>query len=99
MLKISETQIPVLLALPCYNEEENIENILNHLRIVKKNIYEEKQINFEILIINDGSTDKTVKILEENHKDFLFTIINFNENKGYGYTLVTGFKYAKEMGI
>ena len=87
------------MALPCYNEEENIERILNHLRIVKKNIDEEKKINFEILIINDGSIDKTSQILEENNKDFLFTIINFNENKGYGYTLSTAFKYAKEMGF
>lgn len=87
------------MALPCYNEEENIENILDHLRVVKKNLDDKREINFEILIINDGSTDKTSKILEENNKDFLFTIINFNENKGYGYTLVTGFKYAKEMGF
>ncbi len=50
----------------------------------------------EILIINDGSSDRTMQILEKNNQDLLFNVKNFEENKGYGYTLITGFKYAKE---
>jgi len=37
--------------------------------------------------------------LEEINHDSLFKIVNFKENKGYGYTLIRGFKYAKEMGF
>ena len=85
--------------IPCYNEEENIENILNHLRNVKKEMNDKKNLYFEILIVNDGSNDNTKKILEENNNDFLFTIIHFGMNKGYGYVLNTGFKFAKQMRL
>jgi dolichol-phosphate mannosyltransferase len=85
------------LLIPCFNEEENIEHILEHLRDVKKNLQERNELNLEILIINDGSTDRTKRILEKNNKDSFFTIVNFKKNMGYGYTLINGFTYAKEM--
>ena len=97
MFDISEEKIGILLLIPCFNEEENIEHILEHLRDVKQNLQNRSEFNLEILIINDGSTDRTLQILEKNNQDSVFTIINFKENKGYGYTLIKGFKYAKEM--
>jgi len=51
----------------------------------------------KILIINDGSTDRTMQILDKNNHESLFSIVNFKENRGYGYTLIRGFRYAKEM--
>ncbi|MFX1425850.1 MAG: glycosyltransferase family 2 protein [Promethearchaeota archaeon] len=98
MFNISEEKIDILLLIPCFNEEENIEHIIEHLRHVKQNLQNRKEINLEILIINDGSTDNTQQILEENNKDSLLSIVNFKENKGYGYTLIHGFKYANERG-
>ena len=97
MFDISEELINILLLIPCFNEEENIEHILEHLRHVKQNLQNRNDLNLEILIINDGSNDKTMQILENNNQDSLFTIINFKKNKGYGFTLIKGFKYAKEM--
>jgi len=97
LFDISEEIIDILLLIPCFNEEENIEHILEHLRNVKQNLQKRSEFNLEILIINDGSTDRTMQILEKNNQDSVFTIINFKENKGYGYTLINGFKYAKEM--
>ncbi len=55
-----------------------------------------RDFNLGILIINDGSSDRTLQILEKNDQDRHFILKNFKENKGYGYTLITGFKYAKE---
>ncbi|MHA1241996.1 MAG: glycosyltransferase [Promethearchaeota archaeon] len=68
--------------MPCFNEEENIEDILEHLRRVKQNSQKRSEINLKILIINDGSTDGTMQILDKNNHDSLFTIVNFKENKG-----------------
>jgi len=97
LFDISEEKIDILLLIPCFNEEENIKHILEHLRYVKQNLQKRSEFNLEILIINDGSTDRTMQILEKNNQDSFFTIINFNENKGYGYTLMSGFKYAIKM--
>ena len=97
LFDISEEKIDILLLIPCFNEEENIEHILEHLRYVKQNSQKRNEFNLEILIINDGSTDRTIQILEKNNQDSFFTLINFNENKGYGYTLMSGFEYAKKM--
>ena len=81
MIDISEKKIDILLLIPCFNEEENIEHILEHLRGVKQNLQERSDLNLEILIINDGSTDRTIQILEKNSRDSLFKIVNFKENK------------------
>ena len=97
VIDISENIIDILLLIPCFNEEENIEHILEHLRCVKQNSQKSSEFNLKILIINDGSTDGTMQILDKNNHDSLFSIVNFKENKGYGYTLIRGFKYAKEM--
>ncbi len=99
MFDISKEIIDILLLIPCFNEEENIEHILEHLRDVKQNLQKRSEFNLEILIINDGSTDRTMQILDKNNQNSLFTIINFKENKGYGYTLINGFKYAKKKNF
>jgi len=96
MFDISQNKIDILLLIPCFNEEVNIEHILEHLREVKRNLQQKTELKLEILIINDGSTDSTMKLLENNNQDSLFTIINLKENKGYGNSLITGFKYANE---
>ncbi|MHA2289900.1 MAG: glycosyltransferase family 2 protein [Promethearchaeota archaeon] len=99
MINTSEKKIGILLLIPCFNEEENIELITEHLRTVKQNLKEKIELNLEILVINDGSTDRTIQILENINCDSLFKVVNFKENRGYGYTLIRGFKYAKELGF
>ncbi|MFW9864468.1 MAG: glycosyltransferase family 2 protein [Candidatus Thorarchaeota archaeon] len=98
-MNISVDKIEILLLIPCFNEEENIENILEHLRHVQQNLQNRNELNLEILIINDGSIDRTMQILDKNDINSLFNIINFKENRGYGYTLIHGFKYAKERNF
>jgi len=97
MIDKSKKKIDILLLIPCFNEEDNIEHILEHLRHVKQNLQKREEINLKILVINDGSTDKTREKLECHNQESQYSIINFKENKGYGYTLIRGFKYAKEM--
>jgi dolichol-phosphate mannosyltransferase len=99
LFDISKEKINLLLLIPCFNEEENIKHILEQLRYVKHNLHKKSELKLEILIINDGSTDRTMQILDKNNQDSFFTIINFKENKGYGYTLIYGFKYAKKKNF
>jgi len=99
LFRISEKKIDILLLIPCFNEEENIEQILEHLQQIERNLWRRNEFNLEILIINDGSTDRTMELLEKNDQKSLFTIKNLKKNEGYGYTLISGFKYAKKMNF
>ncbi|MHA1727559.1 MAG: glycosyltransferase family 2 protein [Promethearchaeota archaeon] len=96
MFQIIEEQINALLLIPCFNEEKNIKNILKHLVNVKIQLVDKRGFNLDILIIDDGSTDKTKKILDKNHNKLDFEVLRFEENKGYGYVLRKGFKFSKE---
>ena len=49
--------------VPCFNEEKNITTALNNIREAIENI------NYEILVVNDGSTDKTGDMAEKFKKD------------------------------
>ena len=72
----------VLLIIPAYNEEENILETCNKI----KNFSEE----IDFVVINDGSKDNTLKILEENNLNHI-SLIN---NLGIGGAVQTGYKYA-----
>ncbi len=70
----------VLVIIPCYNEEKNIVNTVEML----------KKEKVDYIVINDGSTDGSLKILEENK----IPHINLNNNIGIGGVMQTGYKYA-----
>lgn len=80
----------VLLIIPSYNEEENVLN--NYKRIIKHN--EKYKTNYDVIIVNDGSKDKTEKICKENNIPYISLI----HNLGIGGAVQTGYKYAYEHG-
>ncbi len=69
-----------------YNEENTIKDVILS---VSKSI-----IVSEIIVVNDGSSDKTKQIIEELKKDIEITDIHFSENKGKGYAMAIGIEYA-----
>ena len=78
----------VLLIIPAYNEEENILKVCNSIKDYNK----KNKINYDIVVINDGSTDKTAEILANNNINH----INLINNLGIGGAVQTGYKYAYE---
>lgn len=80
----------VLLIIPSYNEEANVLN--NYKRIVKHN--EKYKTNYDVIIVNDGSKDKTEKICKENNIPYISLV----HNLGIGGAVQTGYKYAYEHG-
>lgn len=73
---------------PCYNEEKNIDNTFNQaLPIIK-----EVSKNWEVVLINDGSKDKTASILESIARKYPknVKIITHNPNRGYGAAFKSG---------
>lgn len=78
----------ILLIIPAYNEEKNIlKTYLDIQEFNKKN--KEK---YDVIVINDGSTDKTEQVLQENK----IPHIKLLSNLGIGGAVQTGYKYAYE---
>jgi len=74
-----------LIIIPCYNEEKNLQKLIKEIKGLK---------NFEIVFINDNSTDNTEKILKENNLNY----INHPINLGYNFAVQTGLKYGLKKG-
>ena len=78
----------IILIIPAYNEEENILRVCNVIKDYNTNA----QQKIDYIVINDGSTDNTAKILKENNLNH----INLVNNLGIGGAVQTGYKYALE---
>jgi len=78
------------VVIPCFNEEENIHRIPKELVPELNNL----GIPYEILLIDDGSSDNTVDFAKKLALPQL-RIISFTENKGLGEAIKAGFKNAK----
>ena len=74
------------IIIPAFNEEKAIEDTLKQLiPFAMKN-------KWNIVVVNDGSSDKTQEIVEKNE---YATLINHPHNKGYGAALKTGIRYVQ----
>ena len=78
----------VLFIIPAYNEEASILKTYKQIEDYNK----KNKTNYDVIVINDGSTDKTEKILCENNINHI-KLIN---NLGIGGAVQTGYKYALE---
>ncbi|EGQ78871.1 hypothetical protein HMPREF9094_2103 [Fusobacterium animalis ATCC 51191] len=75
------------IIIPCYNEEDNIEKLINLLSS-KSNLYD-----IEWIIVENGSKDNTRTLLNNICKDKKnFKLVYIDENQGYGYGIVQGLK-------
>ena len=75
-----------LIIIPAYNEEDAIAHTVARIR--------EKAPDFDYVIINDCSTDRTLAICRENG----FHVVNLPINLGIGGAVQTGYLYALENG-
>ncbi|PIS09412.1 hypothetical protein COT75_01900 [Candidatus Beckwithbacteria bacterium CG10_big_fil_rev_8_21_14_0_10_34_10] len=83
MKKVTELSV----FFPAYNEEKNIKKtVLNAVKVLKQ-----VSSKWEIVVVNDGSTDKTGEIVKRLSKnDKRIKLIDHQFNKGYGGALKTG---------
>ena len=74
-----------LTAIPIYNEERHLAKVLTEVR----------RFSPEILVVNDGSSDRTGELLAAQ-KDI--TVITHAQNRGYGAALISAFRHALQLG-
>ena len=83
------------LIIPIFNEEQNIENLINILNnsfLIKDN----NCIN--IILVNDGSIDNSEYLIKSkiNNNDKIL-LLSHRQNIGYGAAIKTGIKYSKNL--
>lgn len=82
----SEVCTTYLIILPAFNEQLTVGEVIGEIR---------GSVPFsDILVVNDGSTDRTGDIVRESG----VKVINHPFNLGYGAALQTGFRYAQKKG-
>jgi len=79
------------VVIPTYNEEKNVKLLYNQL----KQVLDAFKQKYEIIFVDDGSTDKTFLILKKlAKKDKKLKIIRFKRNFGQSAALAAGFDHA-----
>ena len=74
------------IIMPAYNEEKTLEEIIRKVYAT--------DIRKEIIVVNDGSEDKTALILEEIKNKYNLKIINLDKNHGKGFAIRKGIEHS-----
>ena len=82
----------ISIIIPIYNEQNNITSLIEEIRVALKN-----KINYEIIVVNDGSDDNTLKVLQTIRKSI--TVISHKKKYGQSIGLKTGIINAKNEYI
>lgn len=83
----------VTIVVPCYNEEKALPFYYKKMEEIMK---EMEYVNFEIILVNDGSKDNTLKEMKQLAKlDTRIKYISFSRNFGKEAAMYAGFEYSK----
>jgi len=86
----AEEQPMITIMIPAHNEEVMIAETINYL------FQELNYSNFEVLVMNDGSTDKTAEIIKELQEKYpRLRTINIIQNKGKAHAFNIGMNFVK----
>lgn len=81
---------------PAYHDEDNIGKVTE----TAVNVLEEIDSDYEVIIVHDGSPDRTGEVADELAERYLnVRVIHHEQNRGYGAALKTGFTSAKNEYI
>ena len=86
---MTDNHILISILIPSFNEEKTILNVLNR---ISKTI--DPSINYEVVVINDGSTDNTLELLEQN-KSLYNQLVTYEKNYGKGNAVKKGLEVSK----
>jgi glycosyltransferase involved in cell wall biosynthesis len=82
--QLSNSDLLISVIIPVYNEEYSIKSVIERIP---------NHLKYEIILVDDGSTDRSVLKIKEIEKDNI-KILQHQQNLGYGAALITGFKNA-----
>ena len=77
----------ISIVVPIYNESENITLLINEIF----DVMGKHKLDFELIIVNDGSVDNTINVLETISLEKELIVINLRKNYGQTAALAAGF--------
>lgn len=82
----------ISVIVPCYNEQESLPLFYKEI----SNILQKMEISYELILVNDGSSDNTLKIMKElSEEDDSIVALSFSRNFGKEAAMYAGFCNAK----
>ncbi len=78
------------------NEEGNLKELVERVNISLKNL---SNWEYELIFVNDDSSDKSESILLQLQKDYPIKIINMSRNFGVDPCVLAGFRHAKGEAV
>lgn len=93
MKKLKDSSIFLSVIIPAFNEASriNLSLVINSITDYLKS----QKFPTELIVVNDGSTDATLKKLKESQKKHKLKIISYPQNRGKGFAVKTGILAAK----
>jgi undecaprenyl-phosphate 4-deoxy-4-formamido-L-arabinose transferase len=90
---LSMNKPEISIVIPVYNEQEVLPIL--YARLIP--VMEQLQRSYEVILVNDGSTDNTAEILREFYKKNPqhIRVINFNTNYGQHMAIMAGFEHVR----
>ena len=90
---MSSSKLSISAFFPCYNDEKSIGKMVDDTTLTLKSLTP----NFEVIVIDDGSSDNSRKILKKlAQKNKSLKLVFHEKNKGYGGALRSGFAKASK---
>ena len=77
----------ISVIIPAFNEEQTLEQVVKAVSSLP--------IEKQLIVVNDGSTDGTRKVLEALRVPYELTVVHCEENRGKGFAIRSGLPYVK----
>lgn len=89
---MSDERLEFSLVIPCFNEEDGIESTLSEIWA-----HLEPGDECELVVVNDGSTDRSAEILDRiSDRDPRISVVHHERNRGYGAAIKTGMRNSSK---
>ncbi len=90
---MSENGIELSIVIPIYNEEENIVALTGEILNAMNGFKE----SYEIVLVDDGSTDNSLALMKQLHKEYpaIVHFVSFTRNNGQTAAFIAGFRAAR----
>ncbi|MCB9454260.1 MAG: glycosyltransferase family 2 protein [Anaerolineaceae bacterium] len=82
------------VVIPAYNEEDGVAEVIERVLAIEPELQKVGLDGLELIIVDDGSKDRTSEIVEE-YLDRGVVLIKHKQNRNYGGAIKTGFRHAK----